>query len=350
MRPSPAPFSPVASPSLPRLAIALTARERRLFLGASAETNPLPQRLQCAWPDDAQLANGTWEEFLRRSRPDILLTGWATPPLPTRWLESSDCTLRYVCHATGSVRKTVPRSFLAAGGLVTNWGNFAGRFAAEHGLLLALAALRNINGWRPFIAQTVGERETESLDTRSLFGRRVGLHGFGSIARALVTLLSPFGVTLFGYSAGVDAAIFRAEGVEPCGSLEELFRQSEVLFECEALTPATQGSVSRDILAALRDGAVFVNIGRGRVVEEAALVREAAIGRLRVAVDVTSENTTPATPLFQVPGAIVSPHIAGPSHDQYRRCGELALKNIERYLRGEEPAGRVTLEIYDRST
>jgi phosphoglycerate dehydrogenase-like enzyme len=57
-----------------------------------------------------------------------------------------------------------------------------------------------------------------------------------------------------------------------------------------------------------------------------------------------------ATPLFKIPAAVLSPHIAGPSHDQYRRCGELALQNIERYLLGEPPTARVTLEIYDRST
>jgi len=345
----PLPSLPVTR-QLPSLVVALPLRERRLFFGSMAELvrlSPLPHPL---WPTDAELSPEAWPGFLRRTRPEILLIGWSTPPLPAAWLDAPDCPLRYICHLAGSVRKVVPRSFLEKGGLVTNWGNFAGPYAAEHALLLALASLRNLNAWRPFIAQPPGLREPESLGTRSLHGRRVGLHGFGHIARALLPLLRPFGVSVRVFSAGVPETFIRAEGAEPCASLEELFRQSEILFECEALTPATTGSVNAAVLRALPDGAVFVNIGRGRVVDEAALVREAASGRLQVAVDVTSDDMTERTALFQVPAAILSPHIAGPSHDQYPRCGELALQNVERYLRGEPPVARITLEIYDRST
>jgi len=347
--PRPLLVSPVAQP-LPRLVIALPARERRLFLAPVAEPAWAPPSAHVLWPADAEQSAGAWSEFLGRTRPEILLTGWATPPLPAAWLESPDCPLRYVCHVAGSVRKVVPRSFLEKGGLVTNWGDFAGKFVAEHALLLALASLRNLTAWRPFLAQPAGEREPESLGTRSLHGRRVGLHGFGHIARALMPLLRPFGVSVHAFSAGVPDAFVRAEGAEPCATLEELFRQSQVLFECEALTPATAGSVSAALLRALPDGAVFVNVGRGRVVDEAALVREAASGRIQVAVDVLAGEMTARTALAQVPPAILSPHIAGPSHDQYRRCGELALENINRFLRGEPPVARVTLEIYDRST
>ncbi len=341
----------LAAPSLPLLVIALSAREQRRFLGDSLkEAAWLPDLARSVAPTDDELTPANWREFLRRTRPEILMTCWSTPPLPVDWLESPECSLRYVCHLAGSVRKVVPRSFLVRGGLVTNWGSFAGPFAAEHALLLALASLRNLNAWRPFIAQPVGEREPEHIGTRSLHGRRVGLHGFGSIARAMLPLLRPFGVSVSAYSAGVPDATIRAEGVQPCATLEELFRSSEILFECEALTGATTGSVNAAVLRGLPDGAVFVNIGRGRVVDEAALVREATSGRIRVAVDVLAEDMTARTPLTRVPSAILSPHIAGPSHDQYGRCGELAFQNIHHFLKGEPPVAQVTLEIYDRST
>lgn len=346
--PQPLPPPPVAQ-TLPSLAIALPERERRLFLGPAVEAG-LTQVSRPVASADIELSPAAWPGFLQRTRPEIMLTGWGTPALPEAWLASPDCPLRYVCHLTGSVRKVVPRSFLEKGGLVTNWGEFAGRFAAEHALLLALASLRNLNAWRPFIAQPVAGRSPESLRTRSLHGRRVGLHGFGNIARALLTLLRPFGVSVHVFSAGVPEAFIRLEGAEPCASLEELFRRSDVLFECEALTAATTGSVSAAVLRALPDGAVFVNIARGRLVDEAALVREAASGRIQVAVDVTVEDMTDRSPLFPVPGAILSPHIAGPSHDQYGRFGELALEKVRRFLQGEPPSARITLEIYDRST
>ena len=106
------------------------------------------------------------------------------------------------------------------------------------------------------------------------------------VARALVPLLRPFGVTIAAYSAGVPAALMQQAGITPAESLHALFADSEVLFECEALTPATQGCVTAELLGALPDDAVFVNVGRGQVVEEAALVHEARSGRLRLALDV----------------------------------------------------------------
>jgi phosphoglycerate dehydrogenase-like enzyme len=343
------PPRPVAS-SRPNLVVALPLREQKLFLDPATKSRWQMELAHTIWPSDAELSPEAWPEFLKKTRPEIIVTGWSTPPLPTAWLEAPDCSLRYVCHVPGSVRKVVPRSFIEKGGLVTNWGSLAGQFVAEHALLLALACLRNLSAWRPFIAQPVKEREIESIGTRSLFGRHVGLHGFGNVARALVPLLRPFGVTIHAFSAGVPDAIIRAEGAEPCASLEDLFRHSEVLFECEALTAATEGSVSAAVLRTLPDGAIFVNIGRGRVVDESALVHEARSGRIPVAVDVLQNEITERSELFQVPKAILSPHIAGPTHDQYWRCAELARQNIERYLRGEPPLARVSLEIYDRST
>ena len=234
--------------------------------------------------------------------------------------------------------------------MATNWGRFAGPFVAEHAILLALASLRNLSAWRPFMNLPPDGREVESLGTRSLLGRSVGLHGFGHIARALAGLLRPFGVTLRAFSAGVGDELIRMESVEPCASLEELFRHSEVLFECEALTATSERAVTAAVLSLLPDGAVFVNVGRGRLVDEAALMRETASGRIRAALDVTTETLAPDSPWLQLPGVILSPHIGGPSHDQYRHCGKMALDNIGRFLRGEPLSGLVTLEIYDRST
>lgn len=344
------PHAVFSAKPIPHLLVALSARERTQFLDCASVTGWVADTVTCTWNDNDVAVDGTWEEVLCRAQPTILLTCWSTPPLPVRWLQSRECSLQYVCHVNGSVRDLVPRFFIENGGLVTNWGAFCGPFVAEHALLLALAALRNANAWRSFISTTDAPSKCEGIGTRSLFGRSVGMHGFGSVARALVNLLRPFGITLHAFSAGVSCRMIREQGVEPCESLAELFRRSEILFECEALTPATEGSVTASVLAALRTGAVFVNVGRGRVVDESALVREAASGRIRVALDVTNEPMTPDSKLFQIPEVILSPHIGGPPHDQYRRCGELALENIERYLRGEPVAGHVTLEIYDRST
>ena len=303
------------------------------------------------WVGTDGLTPAAWAERLERLRPNVLLSGWTTPPLPEAWLGASDCPLRYVCHITGTVRRLVPRVFLERGGLVTNWGGLAARSVAEQALLLGLAALRDLPGWHRAIELPRDQRKWDTVRTRPLHGARVGLHGFGAVARALIEMLRPFQVEISAYSAGVPAALMQRAGVTAATSLIEAFRGRDIVFDCEALTPASEGTVDTAVLAALPDGAVFVNVGRGRVIDEPALVREAASGRLRVAVDVmAAEPANVDSPLCRVPGVIVSPHIGGPTVAEYPVCGDLALANVRRHLAGQPVEAALTLEMYDRAT
>jgi len=336
---------------VPSLLFAVKDREKEFFF----EDGFCEERwegFEARWLKDSEMEASRWSDLLWRIQPEVLISGWGTPPPPRDWIESPDCRLAYLCHLTGSVRKMVPRSFLERGGRVTNWGALAAPMVAEHALLLALAALRNLPAWRPLILKRPERNQRkELLEARSLIGRQVGIHGFGKVVRELLPLLRPFGVALYGYSEGVPLDLMKEEGVVPVSSLKELFARSEILIECEALTPRSRGSVSAKELAALPDGAVFVNVGRGMVVDEAALIEEARSGRLRIALDVVaSEPLTKDHPLSQVPDVILSPHMAGPTPDHYRDCGRLALENIGRYLRGEALKAEVTLSAYDRAT
>lgn len=345
----PHPAAPDVRGPATRIVAALTARERALFLQDALARRPRAPRIRFA--DDPDLRPEVWAARLAEWQPEVLLSAWNTPPLPETWLARRDCPLRYLCHVTGSVRRLVPRSFLERGGLVTNWGEGISGQVAEHGLLLVLAALRGQAEWRDFIARPVDRRQITDLRTRTLFGLRVGLHGFGSVARALLPLLQPFGVAVAAWSAGVPPELYARHGVRNAGSLRALFAGSDVLIECESLTPATAGGVTADLLAALPDDAVFVNIGRGAVVDEPTLVREAAAGRLRVALDVSAtEPLTPDSPVVRCGRIILSPHIGGPTTDRYAECGGRALDNLERFLDGRPPDSAITLVAYDRAT
>jgi len=305
------------------------------------------------WFPSCEHQQEEWVECLEKSRPEVLVTNWSSRPVPLEILESSDCRLKYVCHMTGSVRHLVPRFFFEKGGIASNWDGLAGQQVAEHALLLALAALRRLPSWRPYMLRSRSSSDWPIVDVGacSLFGRNVGLHGFGHVARALVRLLEPFGSRVRAYSEGVPEALFAEHDVERCQSLEQLFSLSDIVFECEALNLQTSGIVGEPELARLPDGAVFVNIGRCAVVVEEALVREAVSGRIHVALDVfTDEFACSVSPFFGLPNALLSPHIAGPTIDRLPALGAFALNNIERYFGGLSPEGLVTLDIYDRST
>jgi phosphoglycerate dehydrogenase-like enzyme len=96
---------------------------------------------------------------------------------------------------------------------------------------------------------------------------------------------------------------------------------------------------------------VFVNVGRGCVVDEAALIRVASEGKIQVALDVFEQEPLAAeSPFRGMPNVTLLPHLSGPTRDRRRDCGALALKNLRAYLRGESQEALVTLDIYDRST
>lgn len=339
------PIKPSANAlQLPKVALAISAAEHQSFLGAHGS------RLTATVEVVNEVGAQYDLEQIIGLQPDVLITAWSTPSLE-QVLMRPGSGVKYVCHLTGSVRSVVPRSFIERGGLVTNWGALANVAVAEHALLLALATLRNLPAWNGVIAGPRDVSATSAIGTRSLAGRKVGIHGFGGVAQALVRLLQPLAVSISAYSAGVPADFMRARGAEPSRSLADLFAGNEVIFECEALTPKTRHSVSAGVLALLPDNSVFVNVARGDLVDEVALVKEAKSGRIRIALDViASEPLTPQSPVSGIKGALLSPHIAGPTLDLYPKIGHVAVANLERYAAGKPLQDLITLEIFDRST
>jgi len=374
--------SPVEAPETMTTSIKTTLRhaepQRDFGAAPSREESSLTQRLliclidgeiQKFYPDGdlpldlypatrqveaCKLDAAEWLKVLKDFAPTALLTCWSTPAIPEEIASDPESPLRYICHITGTVRRLVPRSFFERGGIVTNWGPLAGGQVAEQALLLALASLRNIGQWRQQIADKHHVPYwdfVDSLRTRTLFGRRVGIHGFGQIAQALVKLLKPFQVKISAYSEGVPPALMESLGVKPCHSLEELVPQSEIFFECEALNPSSERSVTRELLARLPDQALFVNIARGIIVDEAALIAEVRSGRLHTALDViTQEPISPEYPLWHQENALLSPHIGAPTSDSQWTYGAFASANLRRFLNGEDLDGIVSLAAYDRST
>lgn len=328
------------------LLLAITREEKELFL-----TEPLVGTLDAVhleWCDPSELSQHDWEALLLQLRPEILVTCWSTPPLPR-----DPTSIRYVCHLSGSVKHIIQREQIATGLLVSNWGNLVHHSVAEHALLLAMTCLRSLPRWPAVLrAEDSQVRAFRSdLSTQTLRHRRVGIHGFGGIARELIGLLKAFETDIMVFSSGVPRELIESHGVRAAASLEALFSHSQVLFECEALTDSSRGSVTKELLGTLCPDATFINVGRGAVVDEEALAQMAAAGYLRVGLDVFQIEPLPATSLlWTAPCAVLSPHIGGPTKDQYPHCGRFAFDNIRRYLQGDQPHAIVTKEIYDYST
>lgn len=335
-----------------RLLVALKQEDSELFFPDGIDLGSQPLQVHTA--RNREMEAGAWAQLIDTFRPEIILSGWGTPALSAAVTDSESFCAKYICHIGGTVRHLLPVELIEQGVLVSNWGNTVARAVAEHAVLLVLASARNLVHWKTVldIPAPAQHLRTSVLGTQTLRGKRVGIHGFGGIAREVASLLEPFGVQITFYSAGVPSEALQEGGRRGAQSLAELFSSSDVLIECEALTPASRGIVTGELLELLPRGAIFVNVGRGGVIQsEATLAALAQSGRLRVAVDVaTEEPVQPHQPFRQASGILLSPHIAGPTRDSYAQCGQFALANIARYVRGELPCSLVTKEMYLRST
>jgi phosphoglycerate dehydrogenase-like enzyme len=328
------------------LLAAITPQESAEFLPEPlfAEVRALPGRFEPL--DTTRLTTADFHRALLASNPEVLLTCWKTPPLPAQ-LPSN---LRYVCHLAGSIKRLVTREHLARGLQITNWGGSISRVVAEWALFHILSSLRRATYWTLEMHHQ-GSWKNGDTETSSLFGRRVGLHGFGTVARELIGLLRPFGCVISAFAPDVDATAEAGHGIRRAASLEALFAENEIIVELAPLIPATTGIVTEKLLRLIQPGGVFVNVGRGAVVDEAALLRVAAERKISLGLDVFSVEPLPADSGFRgLPNVTLSPHLAGPTNDRRRDAGEFALQNLRAYAGHRPLQAVIDTRVYDTST
>jgi phosphoglycerate dehydrogenase-like enzyme len=296
--------------------------------------------------DPRTLAPGEYPRLLEEINPAVLLACWKTPRLP----DEPPSRLRYICYLAGSVKSLVTRAHLERGLLVTNWGGSISRIVAEWALFHILSCLRRATYWA-LAMHLDGAWKNGGTETASLFGRRVGLHGFGLVARELTHLLRPFNPNVMVYAPDVTPEAEERYGVKRADSLEDLFSANDIIVELAPLLPETKGIVTEDLLRRIRPGGVFVNVGRGAVVDEAALQRVAREGKIQIGLDVFStEPLPPDSPFRGLRNVTLTPHLAGPTTDRRRDAGTFALENLRAHAEGRPLQALVTPEVFDRSS
>lgn len=189
-----------------------------------------------------------------------------------------------------------------------------------------LADAQRRHAWEP----RLGERSP-----RDLKGQCAVIVGLGPIGRNLAALLKMLGMTVVGVHRS-------AELVEPCdrtiayGQLGEVLPKADWLILCCPASPLTRGIANAAVFAAMPTGAHFVNVARGEIVVEADVIAALASGRLAGAyLDVFEhEPLDPASPLWDMPNVLISPHTASHSLGQNEAIFEIFLDNLARWRAG----------------
>lgn len=283
---------------------------------------------------------------IARRNPEVVLACWQTQALPTPLPDR----VRYVCYVTGSVRRLVTRQQIEDGLLVSNWANIISRTVAECALFHTLACLRLDRHWQLTIHHEQGWRD-DWEKVGSLFERRVGVHGYGSVAREFLKLIAPFDCSVSVFAPDFDAKAAAATGAKPAASLESLFADNDVIVELAPLIDATRGTVTEKHFRLIRPGGVFVNVARAAITDEDALLRVAQEGNIQVGLDVFVQEPMPVESGWRgLRNVSLTPHIAGPTLDRYVDAGRHALRNLRHYAAGEPLDMPVTPAGYDAAT
>ncbi|MEV5070892.1 hydroxyacid dehydrogenase [Microbacterium sp. LMI12-1-1.1] len=272
---------------------------------------------------------------------EILITGWGAPRLDEATLAHWP-RLRAVVHAAGSVKRLVTPAVWERGIRVSSAAGANAVPVAEYTLaailLSASDALRSAHDF----SRTQDMLAARPRGDVGAFGITVGVIGASRIGRRVVELLRPFDVDCLMFDPSLTAEEAAALGVERV-SLPELLTRSRVVSIHAPALPETHRMIGRTELALMADGATLINTARGSLVDTDALVDELRADRLRAVLDVTDPEPLPAGhPLFSLPGATLTPHIAGSMGNELRRIGHHVVAEVQRFVHDGALADEVT--------
>jgi phosphoglycerate dehydrogenase-like enzyme len=250
--------------------------------------------------------------------------------------------LRWV-HATASgIDGFMYPEFRDSDVLLTGEKGLVGGHLADHGFGLLLAITRRIA-----VAIRMGPgawdvREELRQEELELEGLVMGVVGFGGTGRAMARRAVAFGMSCLAVDEMAVPAGNGVDEVWPTTRLTDLLAASDVVAICCPLTGATAGLFDDSVFAAMKAGAILVNVTRGEVVDDAALVRALESGLGGAALDVAPIEPLPADhPLWRFDNVVITPHTAGASQHRGRRNLERFCDNLRRYRTGQELIGLV---------
>ena len=277
---------------------------------------------------------------------EVLLRGWLSSDAFDRLLTRAP-RLNYVHSASAGVERALTPAALERGIVITNARGVFSRPIAEYVLMMILAVSRRLPG----LLELQRERTWQPLEGVELRDVTVGIVGLGSIGRAVGALATAFGcrvVAVRRRSEGGETTLPTDDDTRSFGevmldrvggpeSLPELLAESDFVVLAAPLTSETEDMIDEAALAAMKPSAWLINIARGGLVDERALLDALREGRIGGAVLDTfrEEPLPPRSPFYDLDNVIVTPHTSWSSGRVLDRSVELFCDNLRRYAAGE---------------
>jgi len=239
-----------------------------------------------------------------------------------QWIQSSaagldHCLVPEVIHS--------PITVTSASGVLADQ-------VAEHALALATGLARGL----PVFFRAQQAREFIRRPTRDLHHATVGIVGFGGVGRRIAQVVAPFKTRILATDVFPIDRPPEVESLWPADRLDDVLSEADFLFLAAPLNADTRGMIDEAALAKMKPGSFLINVARGPLVVERALIAALASGHLAGAgLDVTEiEPLPPTSPLWELPNVIITPHVGGQSHLRIEQMTDFFCENLRRYLAG----------------
>jgi len=232
----------------------------------------------------------------------------------------------------------------ARGIYVVNDPEYCTEEVATHALLLLLACNRKLP---LYIREVMEGRWGDPLAGRPihrLTGQKLGLYGFGRIARCLAVKAKSLGLEIMAYDPYISLDTFELLSVK-CVSFQELLRESDILSIHVPLTPETEHSIGMKEIRLMKQGAIIINTSRGAVLDYEALYVALTDGHIATAgLDVFDPEPPPRShPIFKLPNVIVTPHVAAYSEEAAAERAKNITQDVLLILQGKRPLRAVNV-------
>ena len=239
-----------------------------------------------------------------------------------RWIQSSAAGMDH-CLVPAVIQSDI--QVTSASGVLSDQ-------VAEHAVAMMTGWFRGL----PVFFRAQQQKEYIRRPTRDLTGKTVGIVGLGGVGRRLAEVLASFRTRILAVDMfPVDKPDW-VEALWPTDRLDEMLSQVDVLVLALPLSETTRGMVDAEFFAKMKPGSLFVNMARGPLVIHGDLIDSLAGGHLAGAViDVADpEPLPPESPLWEMPGVIITPHVAGQSESRIDKATELFCRNLRRWQAG----------------
>jgi phosphoglycerate dehydrogenase-like enzyme len=273
-------------------------------------------------------------ELPRLSEVEVIFSCWGMLPLTSAQLAQMP-NLKAVFYAGGSVNgfagPLLERGITVCNAVEANAIPVA-EFCLAQILLASKGAYRNTQ-----LCRKGPWKQSEMPVGKGVYGETIALLGIGAISRHLLKLLKPFNLRIVAVSNYLAVDEAKEMGIDALVSIEEAFREGYVVSNHLADKQSNKGILTKELFASMRQGATFINTGRGAQVDE-----EGLLDVLEQRPDLTAlldvqhpEPPAAGSRLFAQPNVHMTSHIAGSTNDEVQRMADFMLHDFQRWLRNE---------------